>query len=87
MIEARTGKAIQDEQQAAAQAEMERYCEQHPLSPSAVRRPRLLLRGRSWVALLGYTLEEGIAGIGGSVEAALRAFDVQYLNSPRPPRS
>jgi hypothetical protein len=87
MIDARTRKAVHDEQEAAAQAELQRYCEEHPRSPSAVRRPRLLLRGRSWVALLGYTPEEGIAGIGGSVAAALRAFDVQYLNSLRPPRS
>ena len=86
MIDARTRKTLQDEQQAAALAEFERYCEQHPRSPTAARRPRLLHRGRSWVALLGYTPEEGIAGIGTSVPAALRAFDVQYLNSVRPPR-
>ena len=80
-------KILEDERQAAAMAEMKRYCAQHPRSPSAKRRPRLLLRGRSWIALLGYTPEEGIAGIGGSVAAALEAFDVQYLNSLKPPRS
>ena len=72
--------------EAEASLEMARYCQEHPRSPTAVRRPRLMLRGRSWVALLGYTLQDGIAGIGSSVQAALRAFDVQYANSLRPPR-
>ncbi|MFN2476875.1 MAG: hypothetical protein ABR526_11120 [Chthoniobacterales bacterium] len=72
--------------EAIALEEMERYCEEHPRSPSAVRRPKLLPRGSSWVALLGYTLQEGIAGIGGSVAAALRAFDIQYHNALKRPR-
>ena len=71
---------------AEAMAEMQRYCEEHPRSPSAVRRPRVMIRGRNCVALLGSTLEDGIAGIGTSVRAALRAFDLQYLNSLKPPR-
>ncbi len=71
---------------AEALAEMERYCKEHPRSPSAVRRPRIMIRGRSCVALLGSTLEDGIAGIGSSVRGALRAFDVQYSNSLKPPR-
>lgn len=40
-----------------------------------------MVRGRSVIALLGSTLEDGIAGIGSTVAAALRAFDVQYSNS------
>jgi len=79
-----------DKQSAAAEleamAELERYCKQHPRSPTAMRRPRLILRGRSWVALLGYTLQDGVAGIGGTVAAALRAFDIQYSNSLKPPK-
>ncbi|MBA3884054.1 MAG: hypothetical protein H0X73_15440 [Chthoniobacterales bacterium] len=75
-----------EQQDAAALVEMERYCEEHPRSPSAVRRPKLLRRGRSWVALMGYTLQDGVAGIGETVASALRAFDVQYLNSMKPPR-
>lgn len=67
-------------------AEVERYCEEHPRSPTALRRPRVMIRGRSCVALLGSTLEEGIAGIGSTVASALRAFDVQYANSLKPPR-
>ncbi|HSH38291.1 MAG TPA: hypothetical protein VK993_05860 [Chthoniobacterales bacterium] len=76
----------EDQESQAALAEMKRYCEEHPRSPSAVRRPRIMLRGRNCVALLGSTLEDGIAGIGTSVRAALRAFDVQYSNSLKPPR-
>ena len=76
----------QDQESQEALAEMERYCEEHPLSPSAVRRPRIMVRGRNCVALLGSTLEDGIAGIGSSVRAALRAFDVQYSNSLKSPR-
>ncbi len=81
-----TKKSKDEEQEAAALIELQRYCDEHPRSPTAIRRPKLVLRGRSWVALLGYTLQDGIAGIGGSVVAALRAFDVQYLNSLKPPR-
>ena len=63
----------------AAMSQMELYCEAHPGSPSAVRRPRLFVRGELWIALLGPTVEEGIVGIGATVTAALRAFDAQYL--------
>jgi hypothetical protein len=69
----------------AAMEQMELYCEAHPGSPSAVRRPRLSVRGDLWIALLGPSVEEGIVGIGPTVTAALRAFDVQYLTGLRPP--
>src|SRR5881396_3033437 len=69
----------------AAIERMELYCEAHPGSPSAGRRPQLLYRGQLWVALLGPSVEEGIVGIGQTVEAALRAFDAQYLAGLRPP--
>jgi|SRR5207237_4034534 len=59
--------------------EMQLYCAAHPGSPSAVRRPQLLMRRQLWIALLGPSVEEGIIGIGATVAAALRAFDVQYL--------
>jgi len=49
-----------------------------------VRRPQLSIRGRTFVALLGPAIEEGIAGFGDSVQAALRAFDAQYLRSLTP---
>jgi hypothetical protein len=69
----------------AAMERMELYCAAHPGSPSAARRPHLLYRGQLWVALLGPSVEEGIVGIGQTVDAALRAFDAQYLAGLRPP--
>ena len=65
--------------------QMERYCADHPRTPSAVRRPQLFQRGRTFVALLGRNLQSGISGIGHTVEAALRAFDLQYLRALQPP--
>jgi len=64
--------------------QMEIYCRAHPGSPSAVRRPKLFVRGELWIALLGPNVEEGIIGIGSTVIAALRAFDAQYLAGLRP---
>ena len=72
------------EQQAALQR-MEMYCEAHPRGPAAVRRPRVIRRGKMWIALLGTNVREGIVGLGPTVEAALRAFDAQYLAGLRPP--
>jgi len=69
----------------ASVEEMEHYCVEHPGSPSAVRRPQLFVRGDLWIALLGPNVEEGIVGIGSTVWAALRAFDVQYLAGQCPP--
>lgn len=69
----------------AAMERMELYCKAHPGGPSAARRPQLLYRGQLWIALLGPTVEEGIVGIGPTVEAALHAFDAQYLAGLRPP--
>ena len=80
---AKTDAERADEDQ--AEAERKRYCQEHPRSPSALRRPKLMRRGKSWIALLGSTLQEGIAGIGNSVEASLRAFDVQYRRSCHSP--
>src|SRR5215475_9165637 len=68
-----------------ALVEMKSYCTAHPNSPSAVRRPALSIRSGLWIALLGPSVEEGIVGIGSTVEAALRAFDAQYLAGLRPP--
>ena len=58
---------------------MEHYCDNHPESPCALRHPLLLVRGGVWILLLGPSISEGIAGFGYTVEAALRAFDTQYL--------
>jgi hypothetical protein len=69
----------------AVKQRMELYYLAHPGSPSAVRRPRLSMRGRVWTALLGSNLRDGIAGFGPTVEAALKDFDTQYLRALRPP--
>jgi hypothetical protein len=60
------------------------YIAAHPRGPSAVRRPKLSLRSGIWIAILGPNIQEGIVGIGTTVEAALRAFDAQYLAALRP---
>ena len=62
------------------------YYAAHPGSPAAVRCPELSIRNGLWIALLGPSIEEGIVGFGSTVEAALRAFDTQYLAGLRPPR-
>lgn len=61
--------------------EMDFYFMKHPGSPAAVRRPHLYLAGATFVALLGPNREEGIVGVGMTIEAAFRAFDFQYLKS------
>jgi len=59
----------------------EEYCTQHPGSPAALRRPRILVDRGRYVALLGRTVKRGILGFGSSVTAALRTFDDLYLRS------
>jgi hypothetical protein len=61
-----------------ASGEMIKYCAVHPKSPTATRRPQLSLRNGLWIALLGSSVEDGIVGIGSTVEGALRAFDTRY---------
>ena len=68
----------------AATERMELYCIARPHSPSAVCHPRLSMRSGVWVALLGETVREGIAGFGGTIESALAAFDEQYLKFTPP---
>jgi hypothetical protein len=70
---------------AAATQRFELYCMAHPGTPSAVRRPHLVIRSGTWVALLGKSVKDGISGFGPTVESALSAFDVQYLNALRRP--
>jgi hypothetical protein len=70
----------------AARQRAELYCESHPGSPSAVRSPKVFIKSGVWTALLGQSVRQGIAGFGPTVEAALRAFDRQYLEYLRQPR-
>jgi hypothetical protein len=69
----------------AALKQAELYFAAHPKSPSALRKPKLFFRSGTWVALLGRNIEDGITGFGLNVEAALRAFDSQYVAARRPP--
>lgn len=69
----------------AARERAELYFAAHPGSPAAVRRPVLSIRSGNWVALLGRNVENGIVGMGSTVDRALRAFDAQYLAALRPP--
>jgi hypothetical protein len=79
-----SGRGLVTDYAAAATEQMELYCRARPGSPSAVRRPQLFFRGELWIAVLGPSVEEGIVGIGPTIVAALRAFDVQYLAGLRP---
>jgi hypothetical protein len=69
----------------AAHESAELYFAAHPGSPAAVRRPQLSIRSGIWVAVLGRNVQNGIVGVGATVETALRAFDDQYLAALRPP--
>jgi hypothetical protein len=57
----------------AALQRAELYYDLHPRSPSAVRTPALSRRSGVWIALIGRSVRDGIAGFGPTVEAALRA--------------
>src|SRR3954467_15717686 len=67
----------------AAIQRAELYYETHPGSPSAVRLPKLFVRSGIWIALLGRSVREGIAGFGPTLEDALSRFDAQYLQGLR----
>jgi hypothetical protein len=71
----------------AARHRAELYCQTHPGTPSAVRSPKVFLKSGVWTALLGKSVRNGVAGFGPTVEAALRAFDREYLEYLRQPRA
>jgi len=72
------------DQAMAAKERAELYFASHPGSPAAVCRPELSIRSGTWVALLGRSTEDGILGVGSTVEKAFRAFNAQYLAALRP---
>jgi hypothetical protein len=72
------------DQAMAAKERAELYFASHPGSPAAVCRPELSIRSGTWVALLGRSTEDGIVGVGSTVETAFRAFDARYLAALRP---
>jgi hypothetical protein len=73
-----------DRDRLAIEQRVELYYAAHPRGPAAVRRPRVMKQGSVWIALLGPNVQRGIAGVGATIEAALAAFDRQYLNRLRP---
>ncbi len=73
-----------DLERKAVEERIELYYAAHPGGPAAVRRPQISKQGSVWVALLGPNIQQGVVGIGSTVEMALRAFDVQYLNRLHP---
>ena len=73
--------------QIAARHRAELYCQLHPGSPSAVQSPKIFIKSGVWIALLGRSVRQGIAGFGPTIEAALNAFDREYLNYLRQPQA
>ncbi len=52
--------------------------------PCVVHRPRLYPDGDQWCALYGDSVQEGVAGFGGSPQEAMEAFDkAWYAMLPR----
>ena len=68
----------------AVQERIELYYAAHPTGAAALRQPRVTKQGGVWVAIWGVNIQQGVVGIGATVEAALRAFDTQYLYRLRP---
>lgn len=52
--------------------------------PAAVFRPALTIDGDQWCALYGDNLQDGVAGFGDTPDAAMRAFDLAWLNDKTP---
>jgi hypothetical protein len=66
-----------------AQGAAKRYYAEHPGSPAATERPKILVRGGRYVALLGSSISGGVFGFGSTVASALRSFDDLYSISRR----
>jgi hypothetical protein len=63
---------------------VKQYFANHPGSPSAVRQPKVLRQGKTFFVLLGRDVQHGVVGLGNTVENALRAFDLRYLDALLP---
>lgn len=51
------------------------------MRPSAVYRPSLSIDGDKWCALYGEDLISGVCAFGDTPAAAMRQFDVEWLNA------
>jgi hypothetical protein len=47
--------------------------------PSVLMRPRIFIDGNQWCALYGENLQDGVAGFGDSPDAAMCAFDAEWV--------
>ena len=50
----------------------------------AVLKPRIFIDDNQWCVLYGENLQDGLAGFGDSLQAAIRAFSTEFYE-PRPP--
>ena len=48
------------------------------------QRPKVFRQGDTFIVLLGRDVQDGIVGLGNTVESALRVFDLQYFNALPP---
>ena len=71
-------KRSNDVVEKAIRRDLTKYCAAHPGSPTARRRPQILIYHGRYVALLGRSINRGILGFGSTVASALRAFDELY---------
>ena len=60
---------------APLRAEVEQFLNERPLSPAGRLRPRIGRRGDNWLAVVGFSVEEGKVGIGATPVSALVAFN------------
>ena len=67
----------------AIEQETQFYLAAHPTGPAAHRHPHVMKQSGVWLALEP-NAQMDILGVGPTIEAALAAFDREYLNHPRP---
>jgi hypothetical protein len=48
--------------------------------PSSIWKPVLSRDGNRWCALYGENIQEGVSGFGETPDAAMRQFDIHWLN-------
>jgi len=53
---------------------------QHYTTPHVTMRPSLSLDGNQWCALYGASIQDGVAGFGGTPHEAMVAFDAAWFS-------
>jgi hypothetical protein len=77
-------KKVPTNHKAALMAEAEKYYAAHPLSPAALRHPRITIDHGRFIAFGARSIKGGVIGFGTSIGSALRAFDELYARTPWP---